>query len=183
MDWRAWGPAEMAAEVRKHQGTKKTAKRQDIEGVLGGIENPRYLVALAAAMGTNVEMLATGKYQPPAEALSGAPAPSAVPQPPDQAAAEPDDLLTALSVLCDAIATTDELTRAQLAPLFAILTSEPSKMRAAAGRIHNLLAVVSEGNKLPAERRTLRWETDLDVSEWKSDDGQSAGVQKGRRAA
>ena len=64
--WRNWKAADLAADVQRRGGG--VVRRQNIEGVLNGIEQPRYIVELAASMGTTVEMLRAGKYMPGAEA-------------------------------------------------------------------------------------------------------------------
>lgn len=61
-------PGDLAVAVQKRGAA--AVKRQNIEGLLGGIGSPRYIVELAAAMGTTVETLKAGKYQP-----GGAPLP------------------------------------------------------------------------------------------------------------
>jgi SOS-response transcriptional repressor LexA len=56
-DWRS---ADMAKAVKA--AGAKAVERQHIEGVLAGIERPRYLPELAAAMGTTVETLTAGAF-------------------------------------------------------------------------------------------------------------------------
>lgn len=72
IDWRSqrdgkpFTPAEMAVEVaRRQRGIDRKCGRQDIENLLKKeLKRPRYLVELAAAMGTTSEILATGTYTP-----------------------------------------------------------------------------------------------------------------------
>ena len=54
--------ADIAEMVRRAGAT--TVQRQHIEGLLGGISRPRYLPELAAAMGTTVEALTAGVFDP-----------------------------------------------------------------------------------------------------------------------
>lgn len=60
MAWRGWSVGDLVAEVRRKGA--KTVKRQNIEGVLGGIDHPRYIQELAAAMDTTSDKLLAGQY-------------------------------------------------------------------------------------------------------------------------
>lgn len=67
-DGREFTASDLAAEVARHQRGIEDAskcKRQDIENLLKkDIRNPRYVAALAAAMGSTVEHLKAGKFKP-----------------------------------------------------------------------------------------------------------------------
>ncbi len=74
MDWRSrvdgrkFTTASMAAEVAKFQPDLDSAKRcnrQNIDSIfVKNLETPRYLVALAQAMGTTAEILRAGNFNP-----------------------------------------------------------------------------------------------------------------------
>lgn len=67
-DGREFTASDLAAEVARHQRGIEDAskcKRQDIENLFKkDIRNPRYIAALASAMGSTVEHLKAGKYEP-----------------------------------------------------------------------------------------------------------------------
>lgn len=67
IDWRKINSRQMAELVQRHyRRPERPVVRQDIEGITkGGIETPRFLVALAAAMDTSAEILAGGRYRTP----------------------------------------------------------------------------------------------------------------------
>ncbi len=78
MEWRsasdqkAFSPADMAAAVASYQGDLDPGKRctrQNIETLFSkNLQTPRYIVALARAMGTTAEELQAGLYNPPSDA-------------------------------------------------------------------------------------------------------------------
>lgn len=93
--------AKLAADVAKHQRDlpeKNRCKRQNIEQLLeSDFRTVRYITALAAAMGTTVETLASGSFVPgglPAAVTSMPLAPAPHEAPSDEKGAPPDLVIT-----------------------------------------------------------------------------------------
>jgi len=90
MQWRAardgreFTAPDLASEVARHQRGMEDAskcKRQDIENLFKkNIRNPRYIAALAAAMGSTVEQLKAGKFEPGVINTGTTPTTDALPQ-------------------------------------------------------------------------------------------------------
>lgn len=63
--WRGWGYSRMAEEVQKHFPNGAVNRQKITQLEEAGDRRPKYLVALARAMGTTVEVLEAGKWEPP----------------------------------------------------------------------------------------------------------------------
>lgn len=67
--WKGWNYTEMAAEVQKHFKDGEVSRQKITQLEEAGARRPRYLAALAKAMGTTVEILEAGLWRP----VEGAP--------------------------------------------------------------------------------------------------------------